>query len=173
MWKKIWSDPVWSKVIATIIGAILFFIFASIKSWYDEVSLSDVFTELLDYKVKVIYLVFCFLLFLILRGLFKKEKSIPKKTSSIYTPKQAELRKFNKLKDDNVGVLFKWDVHFSYSNVPFIAELTPFCTKHGDLPIRFVNGYCPMHACANGIHRVDLTYAKNHIESILIHEYEK
>lgn len=168
MFKKIWTDPVWSKVISVAIIGLATFIYALLKSKADNVSLRTVFDSLLQMQVRVIYVLGAFILFLIVRRRFRKRP----KTKSYYTSKQQQLREFNRITDAESGILFRWGVYFDYDK-PFISDLEAFCTKHEGAPIRFVGNSCPTYNCEN--HRKEINYhlVKNHIESILIDNWDK
>jgi hypothetical protein len=168
MFKKIWTDPVWSKVISVAIVGLATFVYALLKSKADNVSLKTVFDDLLQMQVKVIYVLGALILFLIVRRLFKKKP----KAKSYYSAKQQQLREFNKITDNESGILFRWGVYFEYDK-PFIADLEAYCTKHEGAPIRFVGNSCPMYNCEN--HQKDINYhlVKNHIESMLIDSWDK
>jgi hypothetical protein len=68
--------------------------------------------------------------------------------------------------------LFKWGVFLDYET-PCISDLTAFCTKHGDTPIRFMGDSCSIQGCENSIQRIDRLAVKNLIESDLIDRWEK
>ena len=165
MIKKIWKDPVWSKVIAVGIIALISLIYAKIKSVSDEISFVDALKSLLDIKISVVYAIGIIIAFLILRRLFKKK-------DGYYSAKQEKLRQFNKTTDPNTGIQFKWGVYFDY-DTPFIGDLTAFCTKHDGPPIRFMNDRCPIQGCENSNNRIDNYAVKNFIESDLIDRWEK
>jgi len=166
MFKKIWTDPVWSKVISVGIIGIISLAYALIKSHSDNITVSQVYESLLQLKVKVIYLLGILLFFYIVKKLTKK------KSKSYYTPKQQKLREFNKLRDPNTGIMFRWVVYFDYEK-PFISDLEAFCTKHEGAPMRFVRNCCPIYNCENSRQSIDFHMVTNHIESILIDEWDK
>jgi len=59
LFKRIWTDPVWSKVISAILIAIGTAIFISIKSYYQDKSFNEVLNEILDlqFDLKTILLI--------------------------------------------------------------------------------------------------------------------
>jgi len=169
MIKKIWSDPVWSKVISVGIIGLLTLGYTKILSLTEEITFKEAFNKILEIKIAVVYVFIAIVAFWILKFFFKR---IFKKEKSIYSKKQQDLRSFNKTTDPNTGILFRWGVYFNYGT-PFIADLTAFCTKHGATPIRFINNRCPFHDCTNSHNRIDEYAVKNFIESDLIDRWEK
>jgi len=165
MIKRIWKDPVWSKVIAVGIIGFISLIYAKIKSASSDISFIDALKGILDIKISVVYTLAIILGFLILRRFFIKKEGY-------YSTTQEKLRKFNKTTDPNTGILFKWGVYFDYET-PFIADLTAFCTKHNGPPIRFIDNRCPIQGCENSRNRIDNYAVKNFIESDLIDRWEK
>jgi hypothetical protein len=59
---KIWTDPVWSKVISVAIIALFSTFYITIKSYYQVKSLSQVFTELLNVKFELKYILIVIIL---------------------------------------------------------------------------------------------------------------
>ncbi|HHT9146120.1 MAG: hypothetical protein Q7J76_08240 [Candidatus Brocadiaceae bacterium] len=162
---KIWNDPVWSKVIAVAIVASVSLIYATVQNKTEGVSFADSFKKILDLKVKIIYIAGAIIIYLIGKRIFKRK-------DSFYNRKQTKLREFNKLEDKQNFILYRWGVFFDYET-PFISDLTPFCTRHDATPIRFVGSSCPIAGCNNNRQQINLHLAKNHIESVLIDEWEK
>ena len=165
MIKKIWKDPVWSKVIAVGIIGLISIIYAKVKSASDEITFIDALRGMLDIKISLVYLFGAILIFLILKRIFKRK-------DGYYSAKQEKLREFNKTTDPNTDILFKWGVYFDYET-PFISDLTPFRTKHDGPPIRFMNDRCPIRECENSRNHIDNYAVKNFIESDLIDRWEK
>ena len=84
--------------------------------------------------------------------------------------KEAELKKINTYIDENEGVKITWEVcseSLSDSN-PFAYNIQFFCTKHGRIPIRMINGRCGNPNCPNADKSLNEYSIKNNIESILI-----
>ena len=166
MFKKVWTDPVWSKVISAAIIGLATFIYAIVKSRIDNVSIGEVYEGFLQLKVRIIYVIGGLILFLILKSLTKK------KSKSYYSNKQQKLREFNKTTDQDTGIMFRWGVYFDYDK-PFISDLEAYCTKHEGSPIRFVGNSCPLNNCENHRQNINLHFVKNHIESVLIDNWDK
>jgi len=169
MIKKIWTDPVWSKVIAVGIVALITLGYTKFLSVSEELTFKAAFAKILEIKVAVFYVIVALIAYWIISWFFRK---IFKKEKAYYTVKQEKLRTYNKTTDPNTGILFKWGVYFDY-DTPFIADLTAFCTKHGETPIRFMGDSCPMQGCENSRQRIDNYAVKNFIESNLIDRWEK
>lgn len=164
MFKKIWNDPVGSKVIAVGIIGVLSILFAYIQSLVQEITFQESITKLYNLKIRVVYVILGGVLFLIGRHLFKGK--------GYYNKKQERLRKFNKMTVEQNDILLRWGVYFSFEGTPFIDDLTAFCTKHQP-PMRFVNGTCPVRDCENSKQQMNGHMLKNHVESMLIDEWEK
>jgi hypothetical protein len=168
MVKKIWADPVWSKVISVGIIGLISVAYTKFISVTENISYNEAVKKIIEIKISVFYVLIAILIYLILNWLVKK---LLKKEKGIYTLKQEQLRIYNKTTDVKTGILFKWCVSFD-NETPFITELTPFCTKHGETPIRFLGECCPMEGCKNS-RGIDKYVVKNLIESDLIDRWEK
>jgi hypothetical protein len=169
MIKKVWTDPVWSKVIAAGILMLITISYTKFLSMTENLSFKDAFDKTLEIKVTVVYVITALILYWIISWLFKR---FFKKENSVYNSKQQKLQKFNKTIDPKSGLQFKWRVFFD-SETPFISDLTVFCTRHEETPIRFMNGSCPIQDCENSKQRIDKPAIENYIESILIDKWEK
>jgi len=169
MIKKYWKDPVWSKVIASVIFVALASIYTTIKSLLQNISFYDAFVSIIEIKVAVVYVIFALLVYLLIKSIIKK---IFKNENDLSKLRFEELKKYNKNLDKKTGILLKWVVNFDNIN-PFISELTAFCTKHGEAPIRFDRNCCPIINCENSKQPIDIHALSNFIESNLIHRWEK
>jgi len=169
MLKKIWKDSVWSKVIATGIIGIITFLYLQFIRISEKITFKEAYNKITDVKISVIYVLGIVLIFLILKAIVKR---IFFDKKSLYNKKQKKLREFNKLKDDEIGILFKWIVYFKHNGTPFINDLTGFCTKHNEVPIKLINGNCPMNDCDNYRIKLDEFKIENHIESMVINEWD-
>jgi len=166
MIKKIWKDPVGSKIIAWSIIGLIGIISVKITSEAKGITFYQALNYFYDLKVRIVYLLLAFLLYFIMFRVFKKKKSY-------YSKAQKKLRQFNKSIDPETGILYKWKVYFKSNGDPFISDLEFYCTKHDDVPIRFIRKNCPISGCVNSRQRLDEYGTKNHIESIVINEWEK
>jgi hypothetical protein len=164
MFKKIWKDPVWSKVIAGIILALGSLLFVWIKSLIEKVSIQIVLKEILEIKIRLVYAVAIIILYLIIRAIYR-----------IYSlrGKQARfIKEVNRFENPDTGILIKWEAGF-LNDTPMIIDLSLFCTRHENIPIRFVDYKCPMPDCVNSIQYRDKRLDINLIESILINSWER
>ena len=116
MIKKIWTYPVWSKVISVGIVAIITLGYTKFLSVTENVTFKEAFDKTLEIKVAVVYVIAALTFYWIIVWLFKK---ILKKEKGFYNAKQQKLRTFNKTTDPNTGILFKWGVFFDYE---FISQ---------------------------------------------------
>jgi len=169
MIKKIWTQ-VWPEVTKVGISSLLTLGFTKFVSVTEKVTFKEAFNKILEIKIEVIYIVLALINYWVLKfvykGIFKTEKVY-------YSSKQQELRSFNKITDQKTDILYKWGVFFNYDNTPFISNLTAFCTKHGDTPIRFMDDICSIQDCENSRQRIDRHAIKNFIESELIEKWER
>lgn len=170
MLKKIWSDSVWSKVIASAIIGIAIIIYSKIESITNNISFSESFGKIVDIKVSIVYVIGFLLTFLIINSVVKK---LYPKNKSHYNKKQLKLKEFNRIRDDEQGLLYKWRVYFKSNGEPAIIDATGFCTKHSDAPIKLINGNCPMRDCENSRIHLDEYRTENHIESLVLNEWDK
>lgn len=113
----------------------------------------------------IIFIGLSILIYFILKRLVQND--------TIYNRKQRQLRKFDKMEDNQIGLLFRWRVHFDYDSNPYISDLETYCTKHGGPPVRFVNNRCLYQDCTNNRQAINIHNAKNYIESDLIDRWDK
>ncbi|WP_405384100.1 hypothetical protein [Maribacter sp. LLG6340-A2] len=166
MFKRIWKDPVGSKIIAWSIIGLIGIISVKLTSLAKGITFQQALSDIYEFKVRIVYVALIVLVSFIMFRVFKKKRSY-------YSKAQNKLRKFNRSLDPETGILYKWKVYFKSNGDPFIADLEFYCTKHDDIPIRFVGNNCPMNGCKNSRVRLDEFGTKNHIESIVINEWEK
>ena len=126
---------------------------------------NDALKQILEIKIAIVYVIAILIIYWITKIFFKKE-------INYYTKKQEKLRDFNKTIDQSSKILYKWVVYFD-DETPFIADLTAFCTKHGEMPIRFMDDSCPIRDCENSRQQINKYAVKNLIESDLINRWEK
>jgi len=170
MLERIWKDSVWSKVISTAIIGLVTFSFLKFKSITEKITFEEALSKITSIKISVFYLVIFILIITITKSIFQK---LFKTKGSIYNKNQKKLREYNKSIDIEMGIMSKWIVHFKHNGTPFISDSTFFCTKHNEIPLKLINGNCPIFDCDN--HRINLDEFKteNYIESSVIHEWEK
>lgn len=161
--KKIWSDPVWSKVISAGIIAIISTITIQIYSYYSNVGFYVVLNHIINLSIPLKYLLILPIIYFIIKYL---------KNNKNYSPKQNKLRKYNNDFDPDSELLFKWDVHFDNYKKPFISNLEVFCKKHGDTPMRMYGNKCMYKDCPNSKIEIDKLVLNNIIESDLIHKWD-
>lgn len=175
MIKKIWNDSVGSKVIASIIIGALSFVVIKIKSSVDEKTFEETFSLLINYQVKLIYLVLGFILFLVIRSLyrffFRKKKDEQREGGQSLAEKK--ITSINNLIDSKQGIRNEFTVYIGDNGKPFITDLEFYCTKHENVPLRFYGNNCPISRCENSFLNLDEYKVKNHIESILIDKWNK
>lgn len=169
MIKKFWNDPVWSKVIAVGIVALITLISTKLYSVSKGISFKEAIDKILEIKIAVVYVIFALIVYWIFSRIFRK---VFIKEKTYLNIKQEKFKTFNRMTDPSTGILLKWGVYFD-DDSPFIDDLTAFCTKHGNPPIRFINECCPMQGCENSFQRIDEYTIKNYIESDLIDRWEK
>lgn len=168
MIKKIWQDPVWSKVIAVGIIGFVSVGYAKFISLTKSITFKEAVNEIFNFKIKLTYIIGGLIIYWICLWLYRKLFL----NKDNYNKKQKKLREYNKLNDRNAGILYKWEVYFD-DETPIIGELKAFCTKHGEPPLRFMDSRCPQRGCVNYNHPIDMYRVENFIESDLINAWEK
>ncbi len=169
MIKKIWQDPVWSKIISVGILGIASLGYAKFLSITEKLTFKEAFNKMLEIKIPIILVMTIIGMYWIIIWIFKKSF---KKSNNYYTKKQEKFREFNRILDPRTGILFRWVVYFN-GETPFIDDLTAFCTKHEGAPIRFMSSCCPIRDCPNSKQEINEYVAKNMIESDLIDKWDK
>ena len=84
--KRIWTDPVWSKVISAILIAIGTTIFISIKSYYQDKSFNEALNEILDLQLDlktILLIVILLVIIYLLLSAFRFKYSDSTKQSDI------------------------------------------------------------------------------------------
>ncbi|MEG2103314.1 MAG: hypothetical protein RRY99_17595, partial [Flavobacterium sp.] len=57
--EKLWTDPVWSKIISATIIAIVTILYSIVQTAFENVSIYDAYLKVMNFKIEVyIYLVF-------------------------------------------------------------------------------------------------------------------
>ena len=172
MFKKIWSDPVWSKVISAIIIAVGSFLISIIYSVSTKLTLKQSFTFLWDYQIKlgptIIVIIFGLLILALIQNITQKGPSKIEKLESKFH------QKFRKIDDSADSITYRFNAYISsYTNFPFISELRVYCTAHndGEKLMSFYSG-CPDPNCSK--HRIsfDQKFLKTQIETNLLREWE-
>lgn len=166
--KDIWKDPVWSKVISVGILGVIAFIYAKIKSIYEEQTLWDTIYGLLitiySFEIRIIYVVTIVVFYIIIKTIYKNQK--------VYYRRQIFKNNVNKLKDINQGILVKWDVYFDVYDKPQVSSIESFCLKHGEPPLKMYKyGGCIDHNCQNS--QIKYDGIRSIVESIVINEWDK
>ncbi|ARV13961.1 hypothetical protein [Polaribacter sp. SA4-12] len=165
MFKKIWKDPVGSKIIAWSIIGLIGLTSIKITSFVKGITFNEVLKIIYDFKVRIIYvLIVLFLIFIFIRVIKRKK--------SYYSKTQKKIMKFNKKLDEETEISYKWNVYFKTNGNPSITDLEMFCNKHNDVPLRFITNRCPVKSCENSRIRISESRIKNNIESILINNWE-
>jgi len=166
MLKKIWNDPVGSKVISWVIIGVLTLIGVGIKSSYDEKSYYETFVWLMTFPIPVYFLLVSITLLLLLRHWFKRKKQF-------YNAKQRKLRQFNCSDDPEQNIRTEWTVYFGMNGKPYISDLEFFCLEHGEAPIRLFGNRCSHVGCKNSILKFNEFELKNYFESLVLNEWNK
>lgn len=166
MIKKIWNDPVGSKIIASSILGLLGLIGIAIKSNYDEKSFYETFIWLVKFPIPLFYIVLSLIIIFIIYKIAKRKKNY-------YSPKQRKLREFNSSIDNEAGIKSEWTVYFYNNGKPFITDLEFFCLLHDEVPIRFFGNRCSHIGCKNSVLEFNEYEIKNHLESFVLNEWNK
>jgi hypothetical protein len=159
----IWKDPVWSKVIATAIVAIV----VSLWAYFNWETTKKWLLKIVNFQWNVLYVLLAVgILFLIYKFFTRKKVSKEEKI-------RKELELFNTSFNEDDTVKFTWEVGIQtfYGKDPFAHNIQSFCMLHS-IPLRFKH-HCREYGCQNSnivINEYDL---KNWIESVLIDNYAK
>ncbi|PLX08476.1 MAG: hypothetical protein C0596_06360 [Marinilabiliales bacterium] len=139
------------------------------------------FLSFLSYPVTLTVVdIFVFILLFLAGYLIIKSAYI--RQQSYYTKDQKKLKERNCEYNAELGVLFKWHVLFDYNDKHFIGDLTPYCMKHGNPPLRMIKRQshylircfeCSIPGCKNEVNLATYQFVKNYIESGLIQEYSQ
>lgn len=129
--------------------------FVGLKNW----------TWLVAPRFSILWLVIFATIFMLFVRLTKKMFS---KT------KEEQLKQFNSWNIDEDGLKITWNVGAKdYSGNPFAYNIQIFCTKHGEIPVRMLNGRCPHIDCPNHQKPTFEYLVKNDIESMLLYVQDK
>ncbi len=138
--KNIWCDPVWSKVIAGIILAVLAALFSLFKGWIsDTETIPDAFTEVFTYKVNIWIAIAAFFLFLIVLGIIRKKREACKKP-----PIPPFVNEFTRWRYQNQFWKWRWEWSPTYKFY-YVTDLFIECPNchEGVLDLEFMNYRCP------------------------------
>lgn len=172
MFKKIWSDPVWSKVISVVITAIGGFIISIIYSLTTELTLEQSIKYLWHYKVELGPIISIFFIVILITSIIQK---ILKKSPSKREKLESEFhRKFRKIDDSGVPVRYRFNAYISsYTKFPFISDLRVYCSAHdGRESLMSQYNGCPDRECVNHGRKYSEIDLKNQIETNLLKEWE-
>lgn len=166
MIKKIWHDPVGSKVIAWVIIGILTLVGVAIKSSYDEKSFYETLLWFFNFPIPIYAILIALVTLVLIRKIIKRKKQF-------YNSKQRKLREFNYSIDTERNIRTEWTVYFGSNGKPFITDLEFFCLEHGNVPIRLFNNRCSHIGCKNASLNFNTFELKNYFESLVINEWNK
>jgi hypothetical protein len=185
MIKRIWTDPVWSKVIAAGIVGISIEIIALFKN----ITFVDVITGALFYVVDLLNremqlkywaIILIILLLVFLRIMIKKFLFSSESAEILYEKKKASIRQISELRIN--PVLWRFNVEFDSNNNPTLKNLRPYCALHNpSLKMEFNLMYgsykCIVPNCINELTKLphgidDFNKQKKIIESIIEDKWE-
>jgi hypothetical protein len=164
MLKRVWKDPVWSKVIAAGIIAVASLLIVLLKSVVDKIPFQSTLKGFFDGKIRILWVVAGILLFLILRSIYQN--------NSLKWKKRQFVKSVKKLENHDLHILYKFTIEFE-GDYPTIENLKIFCTLHEDLPLGFIDFKCPIYNCNNSRQALDEVRLINFLESILLDMWEK
>lgn len=175
--KKIWADPVWSKVISVGIIALLgvltpfllrLFGFKDFTFEKAFIIILDCFKDFTNYKISIGQVIIGIIILVILLLVVKFIVSRANKSKINY--KESAIKNFKSHYEAQPKVSYTWTVYLQDNDVPFIVDLNAFCHHHNP-PLRFITDRCPDPTCLNHHRPIEISLTKNHIESMLIHIY--
>lgn len=176
--KKLWSVISW--ILNFLLSGIGLFIYEKIGG--NKIQLGNIVILNLGsfFKKTITFSYFEIIVFLILFIVFyfliRLVKS--KFRDSSDDSKRDKIKLINKI-ELKEGLLFRWNVFFGSDDRPHITDLTPYCTKHENAPVKMTNGTvwgvkyeCSYSNCKSKLSFDEFSKAKNMIESDLIQKYE-
>lgn len=176
MFQKIWTSPVWSKVISAGIIALIGFISVVIYYSTTDMSPTKAIIYIWNYKITLGYafitLISIFLIQILLQNIFSKKE---RKLTKAEKKSKEFCDQWYKINDDENNVAYRFRTYISsYTKQPFISDLTAFCTKHNgqELKMKWFGG-CLDANCANHNISSKERDVKDLIESQIIVEWEK
>ena len=174
MFKKIWADPVWSKVIANGIIVILGFIIVVIYSSATNMTAAQAFSFVWSYPVKLGNVFLCFLFISVFQILVSIIKSKNSKPSKEWLLKKNFCEKWYKISDDQNNIIYRFKTGVNnYTDKPFITDLTPYCKHDGEeIKMSFYKG-CMVRECSNYNVKANEFAIRDLIESQLMVDWEK
>lgn len=166
MFKKIWKDPVGSKLIAAGIIGVVTILGVWVKGYYSNESFYEALVWFLNLPIPLYFILSGVILVLVIIRIFRYRKQG-------YSPKQRKLREFNSSTDTEVNVRAEWTVYFNSKGKPFIADLEFYCLEHGSTPMRFYANRCTYKNCKNSKLSFNEFEIKNIYESLVLDEWNK
>lgn len=173
-----------NPLLLTLISGFAVYIFD--KIWGQNIAWNKVskihFLDVLLVQIKI-YQVFLFVAFLSIFYLIKKYIQSRGDGNFYYTKRQKKLRLINQMEVGNL--IWKWDIFFNINKKPYVHNLTPYCPKHGEIPIKMEIGYrgvtsgyfCAYESCnsyvSNRMMQDDFKKIKQIIESNIENEWLK
>jgi hypothetical protein len=172
MLKKVWSDPVWSKVISAVILAVGGFIITVIYSATTKLPLEQSIKYLWQYKIELGTTIVGIILILLVLAIIQKiaEKS-PTKSEKMASKFHQKYKKFD---EPTLPITYRFNAYIStLTNFPFISELRVYCTNHNgrESLMTSYNG-CPDQNCTNHRQTFSESLLKSQIETDLLKEWE-
>jgi len=138
--QRIWKDPVWSKVIATAIIAVIGAVISLMKSWSnDSKSVEESFKAVFSYQVNLWLVVAVIMAVLIIVGAIKKTRE-----SKQQIPKPPFVNDFTRWMYQNQIWKWRWEWSPTY-NFYYVTDLNIECPNchEGILDLEFMNYRCP------------------------------
>ena len=171
--KKIWTDPVWSKVIATMIIAVGYFILGVIYSLITDKTLEESLKYLWSFLVPIgpTFLVIIILLLItaLIQRILKKQPSKLEKLEALFHKENTERV------DSLSGVTFRYNARISSSTkYPFITDLRVYCTGNNH-PKQLMkkNSGCSVNGCQNQGRGYNEYGLKTQIETDLLQVWDE
>jgi len=170
MFRKIWIDPVGSKVISAAILALCAYIY----SIFSTDTFGVVISKVWYYKIGLGWTIFIVTVLITIQGIWnKKSNSSIKMISDSKNQKQENFRRANTKILFGDDILVRFTTWFSSSSgLPFIDDEIAYCNLH-PAPMRMNLQGCPERNCKHNDYQIDMRIAKHKIESILVDHWEK
>ena len=173
MMKKVWTDPVWSKVIASTIITVGFFILSIIYSLLTDKTVEESLNYFWSYHVPlgptILGVIVILLLIATVQRLIKKQPSRIERLEKRFQQENTEMV------DGSVGVTCRYNAYISsYTNYPFISDLRLYCTGNNH-PQQLMTQHsgCPIPSCRNNGQGYNEHNLKTTIETYLLQVWDR
>ncbi len=172
MLKKMWKDPVWSKVISALIITVGGFIISLLYSLITDRTVKESILYLWNIKVALGPLIIISFLLAILTSIIKKVRT--KGRTEIQSLESIFHEKYTKIVDNENNLTYRFSAYVGASNkFPYISELRVYCNNH-DMEVLLTQYQgCNRPGCKHFGKGYNESILKQNIETYLLGVWEK